>query len=285
MKTSVDTKCIVIEAKGAQLVGRYTPPSGAMRANLVIHPATGVPQRYYRHFAEWAARRGIGTLTYDYRDFGESLRRPMRESEATFADWLIHDQAAADRALARLAPEGPLWVLGHSAGGLGLVFRDLDPRVERVTTIGAGMAHVSDHPWAYLPIVLAFWYLVGPVGTSVAGYLPGRRLLLGADLPANVYWQWRRWCTRRDFFRGDIGTSLPAPNFELKGPQLRMMTMTDDVVVPPAAVRRYANTFPPDRVAFETLCPSDYGLPALRHIEAFSKQSAPAWSAILNISE
>lgn len=285
MQEAVDSKSVTILAQGVELAGRYYPPIGPIRANLVLHPATGVPQRYYRHFAEWAARRSVGTLTYDYRDFGESLHRPMRESESTFADWLIHDQSAADRVLSELAPDGPLWSLGHSAGGLGLLFRNLNPRVERIITIGSGFAHVSDHPWSYLPVVLAFWYVVGPLGASVAGYLPGRRLLLGADLPAGVYWQWRKWCTQRDFFQSDIGKDLPPPKFDIGSAKLRVLTMIDDVVVPPRAVRKFANAFASGGASFEILNPSDYELPSLRHVEVFSKNCAPAWPAILGLGE
>lgn len=272
-----------IEAEGAQLSARFFPPKGTVRAYMLLHGATGVRQRFYAAFADWAAARGVGVLTYDYRDFGDSQRRPLRQSDATMADWAVRDQAAAEARLAQLAPDGPLWLLGHSLGGLGFPFVKHDPRVERITTVGAGHAHFSDHPWSYRPTALAFWFVVGPIGTAIAGYLPGKRLLLGADLPAGVYWQWRRWCTRRDFFQVDIGKSLPQPDFLMPGPAIRMFTMEDDVVVPPAAVRRYASAFPEGRVDYRMLRPSDFGLPALRHIEVFSKRSAAAWPTILGM--
>jgi predicted alpha/beta hydrolase len=274
-------QCLEIQAEDAQLSARFYPPQGAAKAHLLLHGATGVPQRYCAAFANWASEQGLGVLTYDYRDFGESQHRPLRESDANFADWAIRDQAAAEARLAALAPEGPLWLLGHSLGGLGFAFREHDPRIERITTIGAGLCHVSDHPWSYRPIALAFWYVVGPVGTAMAGYLPGRKLLLGADLPAGVYWQWRKWCTRRDFFQSDIGKSLPEPNFQIKGPALQMLTAEDDVVVPPVAVRRYAAAFPEGRVTYRMLYPGEFGLPSLRHIEVFSARNAAAWPAIL----
>ncbi|QFS96312.1 Alpha/beta hydrolase family protein [Labrenzia sp. THAF191b] len=272
---------VAISAEGAELQGSYYRPQGAVLANLVLHGATGVQQYFYRAFATWAAERGFGVLTYDYRDFGRSAFRPMRQSKATFADWAVLDQAAAERTLADLAPDGPLWVVGHSLGGLGFPFRRHDARVERITTVGAGFGHFSDHPWSYRPKVLAFWFLLGPLGTSVAGYLPGRQLLLGEDLPAGVYWQWRKWCTSRDFFRSDIGASLPDPDFGSDGPKLRMLTMKDDVVVPPVAVKRYADSFPNERVDFQMLHASDYGLKALGHIEVFSRRNAPIWPVIL----
>lgn len=274
-----------IEAEGASLAGRFYPPSGEPLAHLVLHGATGVPQRYYAPFATWAAEQGVGVLTYDYRDFGESQHRPLRQSDATFADWAVRDQAAAEAMLAALAPDGPLWLLGHSLGGLGFPFVHHNPRLERITTIGAGIGHYSDHPWSYRPTALAFWFLIGPVGAALAGYLPGRKLLLGADLPAGVYWQWRRWCTRRDFYRRDIGKSLPQPDYALAGPCIRLLTAADDVVVPPVAVRRYADAFPEGRATYEMIQPSAFGLTSIRHIEALSRGCAAVWPTILGLSE
>lgn len=241
MTGSVAVQDVTIPSGRHSLSGKYYSSEGPARAHLVLHAATGVPQRYYRSFATWAAGRGVNVLTYDYRDFGASQSGAMRGSKATMASWGIEDQAAAEAVMRQLAPEGPIWLLGHSLGGLMFPFRKHDARVERVVTVGSGFAHVTDHPWSYRSTVLAFWYLLGPAATALAGYLPGRRLLLRADLPAGVYWQWRRWCTRRDFFRSDIGKSLPQPDFGKPDFDLRMFSTTDDVVVPPTAVWRFAD--------------------------------------------
>lgn len=276
---------IRIAAEGASLAARFYPAVGTPRAHLVLHGATGVAQRYYAPFARWAARQGLGVLTYDYRDFGESADRPLRESRATFADWAVRDQAAAEQCLASLAPEGPLWVLGHSLGGLGFVFVRHPARVERIITVGAGIGHFTDHPWSYRPTALAFWFLLGPLATWLAGYLPGRRILLGADLPAGVFWQWRRWCTRRDFYRSDIGRTLPEPDVALAGPRVRMLAMRDDAVVPPVAVRRYHAAFPEGRVTYRELQPDEFGLASLRHVTVFAPACERAWPAILDFEE
>jgi len=282
---STEAREILIDAEGAQLTARYMPPVGPARANLVLHGATGVPQKFYGAFAAWAAAQGVGVLTYDYRDFGESRHRPLKESDTIFADWLLRDQPAAEARLAELAPDGPLWILGHSLGGFGMAFRDYDPRVEKILTVGSGQAHFTDHPWSYRPLAMAFWFGPGPVATKAAGYLPGRRLGFGADLPAGVYWQWRRWCTRREFFYTDVGRTMPEPDFARPGPELRLFTMSDDVVVPPAAVRRYADAFAPDRVAYRVLTPKEFGVPALRHIEVLSRLGTPAWPEILGLDD
>lgn len=162
-------------------------------------------------------------------------------------------------------------------------FRRHDERVERVITVGSGFAHVGDHPWSYRSTVIAFWYLLGPLATALTGYLPGRRLLLGADLPAGIYWQWRRWCMSRNFFRGDIGNSLQDPDFSAPRFDLRNLTMADDIVVPPAAAWRYADAFGPDSVERWILRPEEFGLSSLRHIQVMSKSGAPAWPVILGL--
>ncbi|MDO5658426.1 MAG: alpha/beta fold hydrolase [Paracoccus sp. (in: a-proteobacteria)] len=272
---------VSIEAKGATLSGLFYPPQGKARAHLVLHGATGVPQGYYAGFAQWAAAQGVGVLTYDYRDFGASTTGAMRHARATMADWAVHDQEAAERALRDLAPLGPLLILGHSIGGLGLAFRRQDARVAGITTIGSGFAHVADHPMPYLLLVLSFWYGPGPLATALAGYLPGRRLMLGADLPAEVYWQWRRWCTRRGFWADDIGVSLPPPEPDPSGPPWRLMVSADDRVVPPDAVWRYGDTLDPGRVTRHLLNPADFGLRKIGHIEAFSRRNQAIWPVLL----
>lgn len=276
---------IEIKAEGAALAARWYPPDGCPRASLVLHGATGVPQRFYRHFAAWAQARGIGVLTYDYRDFGESQTGHLRDSDTIFADWAVSDQAAGQAKLAELAPQGPLWVLGHSLGGLGIPFHGYPPRTEKIVTIGSGIGHYTDHPWSYRPIVLAFWFALGPLATKIAGYMPGKRLLLGADLPAGVYWQWRKWCTRRDFFYSDIGESLPQAHWDLDVPDMRICVATDDVVVPPIAVRRYADALAPSNARYIEFNPSDYGLSHLKHIEFLAKGNESAWPGLLGLDE
>jgi predicted alpha/beta hydrolase len=271
-----------IEAPGARLSARFFPAQGQARAHLVLHGASAVPQAYYIPFANWAAAQGVGVLTYDYRDFGASQHRPLRESPATMADWALRDQAAAEAKLAERVPEGPLWLLGHSLGGLGFVFRPPPPRFTRIITAGAGRTHISDHPWRFRTLAIAFWFLLGPAGTALRGYLPGKSLL-GADLPAGVFWQWRRWCTHHGFYETDIGKSLPAPDFHRPAPAIEMVAASDDVMVPPGAVRRYAALFAPGRVSYRELHPQHFGLKSLRHIEMFSARNEAAWPAILTI--
>ncbi|MGB3553473.1 MAG: alpha/beta fold hydrolase, partial [Jannaschia sp.] len=190
----------------ATLAGTLFPPIGSPRAAVILHGATGVPARFYAHFARWlAATRDIACLTYDYRDFGAS--GSARGSRATMTDWGIHDQQAARDWLCARLPQVPLWVIGHSLGGMMLPYQTGLAGIARVVTVASGAVHVSDHPWPYRAFARAFWSLGAP--TRALGYMPGRALRIGHDIPAGVYFQWRRWCLSRAFHGAD--PDLPAP--------------------------------------------------------------------------
>ncbi len=138
-------------ADGVTLQGRLFRPKGQATTAVVLHGATGVPQSYYRAFAEWLAEeRGSVVLTYDYRDFGLSATKRIAASRATMADWGLLDQPAALAALRRAAPDLPVWVIGHSLGGLMLGFQPEMAGVERVITVASGMVELRDHPWPFI---------------------------------------------------------------------------------------------------------------------------------------
>ena len=279
----VDGEDLDIRSEGALLRGRLVRPKGTPRAAVVLHGATGAPARYYRGFAEWAAtERDMAVLTYDYRDFGASLRRPMRGSWASLADWGRHDQNAALATLARMYPDTPLWVLGHSVGGLWLGWHEAMGRVSRAITIGSGLTHVSDHPWRYQWKARVFWSPPVRVLARTAGYLPGKLVGLGADLPRGVYEDWRRWCTTRGWHLSDVGRSLPLPDPARVTARLRMIAVADDDLVPPEAVWRARALYPEAMKEQKVLRPADFGLASIGHIPPFQHRNAVLWPAILD---
>ena len=83
---------VKFRADRAQLSGTLHRPAGTPKAAIVLHGATGVPHRFYRHFAGCLAEQGYACLTYDYRDFGASTSGHLKRSKATMADWGVLDQ-------------------------------------------------------------------------------------------------------------------------------------------------------------------------------------------------
>ncbi len=267
----------------ASLTGTLFRPAGTAAAAVVLHGATGVPQRFYAAFARWLAGRGLVVLTYDYRDFGASSQSPVHESRATLVDWGLRDQQAAQLQLEKLYPGIPVWVIGHSLGGLMLPFQNGSGRVDRVIAVASGPVHFSDHPLQSKATIGAFWHLVGPIAVSLIGRLPGAVWGAAGDIPSGVFWQWRRWCTRRGFYLGDVGSALPAPDLRSFKGTARFVAASDDAMVPPAASWRLMQYYPEAWKLQKVLQPGDYGLRRIGHVAMFHKDNKVLWPDIVGI--
>lgn len=264
---------------GRDLAGRLFGPAGASpEVAIVLHGATGVPRDYYAKFAGWLAdHRRAAVLIYDYRDCGHSARGPMRAARASMADWAVIDQAAALDLLSDRFPDLALEVMGHSLGGMGLPFHERAGRVRRMTTVATGPSHWTRHPAHFIGKAWAFWFLLGPVATLALGYMPGRVLGQSADLPAAAFWQWRRWCTTRGFYRADWGRGLPQPDLTRMTGAVRLISIEDDPMIPPAVVRDHAAFFPAATVTHETIPVAAAGVSAIGHLRVFSERCRGAW--------
>ncbi len=271
-------------ADGATLAGRLFEPEDAPRLAIVIHGATAVPRNYYARFAAWlSAERAAAVLIYDYRDFGASAATSPRRASATMAIWGVEDQGAALDYLCERYPSLPIEGIGHSMGGMFLAFHRNVRHLRRFTAVASGPAHWTRHPLGFTPAVLAFWFAAGPALTRVLGYMPGRLIGLGADLPAGVYWQWRRWCVapRRDFHRLDWGRDLPVPDLESVACAFTSVAIADDPMMPPDVVRDLAMLYPRTPIENRIISPADAGVGTIGHLRVFSERCRAAWPRLV----
>lgn len=265
-----------------RLKGQIFRPATKPKAVAVLHGATGVPARFYEAFARWLAQeKSIACLTYDYRDFGASLDQPITESEAKMSDWGVHDQQAARDFAAAAFPGAPLWVIGHSLGGFCLPFQQNLDQIERVITVASGIVHVSDHPWPYQALARFFWFGPVPLITRLVGYMPGKALRVGTNIPAKVYWQWRRWCTRRDFFSQDFGGDLPFPDWTGVKARMKVVAISDDDLAPPKTIWKAMRCYPAAQKTQITVTPKDAGVEWLGHLNVFTEKARAAWEMIV----
>jgi predicted alpha/beta hydrolase len=266
---------------GRALSGRLHRPVRAPEFAVVLHGGVGFPARFYHDFAKWlSASHCAAVLTYDYRDFGWSLHRPLSESDARLRDWAITDQSAALSYLIKRFPNLPPRVVGHSLGGQWLAFHDEVGRIDRVVAVASGPGYWRDHPWSMQPSIVAFWWLVGPLATRAAGYLPGRILGLGADMPADVYWEWRKLCLRPDFHRSEWGRDYPQPRLNEARFHLTLAPIADDVVIAPHMVRKLPVFYPLAPVSEIVIDPVKLGLRKIGHGGAFVLRNRACWPLI-----
>ncbi|MEM8653384.1 MAG: hypothetical protein AAGF36_01460 [Pseudomonadota bacterium] len=151
--------------------------------------------------------------------------------------------------------------------------------IDRVIAVASGYVHHTDHPWPYQGLARLFWFGHGALLTRLLGYLPGKRLGFGEDLPSGVYWQWRDWCTSKQFFWPELGRTIPHPVWT--GAPIRLVSLADDATIPTAVSWRLERSYSAEACSRVVLDPADYGLSKVGHIAGFARKNAALWPAIL----
>ncbi|MBO6816142.1 MAG: alpha/beta fold hydrolase [Rhizobiaceae bacterium] len=250
----------------------------APAATVVVHGATGVPMGYYRKFAAWLGNHHqCHVLIYAYRDSDLKAPQKLRASRVSMSDWGVDDQTAALEYMLGNYPHLPLHTIGHSLGGMCLPFHEQANRVATHTAVNAGPAYWKDHPLWFMPQVIMFWFLLGPLATRLFGYFPGKLIGLKSDLPANVYWQWRRWCTNPSFYEVDWGKKINRPEPGRIAVPVHLVSTSDDHMIPPFKVQQLARYFPDALTSYTCIEPTYLGLKEVGHIGIFSSRNRDIW--------
>jgi predicted alpha/beta hydrolase len=268
-------------ADGYALTALRYPACGAARGHVVVAGATGVPQRFYRRFAEHAAAQGFSVLTLDYRGIGLSRPASLRGFEMDYLDWARLDLAAAVDAV----PEDglPLFMVGHSYGGHAFGLLPNHARVRRFATFATGAGWHGWMPPAERLRVLAMWRVVGPLLTRWKGYLPWSLLGMGEDLPLPVYRQWRRWCGFPRYFFDDPalrGQGLAERFAAVRTPILALNAL-DDHWAPPVSRDAFMAAYCNAEYRRIDLHPRSLGLKSIGHMGYFRPAAQPLWDEVL----
>lgn len=266
---------------GWQLKGQLLKYENPERITI-IHAATGVPSGYYKSFAKWLSEENrTHVLIYDYRDSTLESLAELKNSQVKMSDWGIQDQSTAlDYALKEF-PELEPHTIGHSLGGMCLSHHKNSHHVVSHISVNAGPAYWKNHPWHYTLQVILFWFLLGPVATKIFGYMPGKLIGLNANLPKEVYWQWRRWCVNTKFFEVDWGQVIEKPDLSTVTCPVRLVATKDDVMIPPNCVKALSKYFPNAQINYHEIDPKSSNLRQIGHIGIFSRKNAAVWPQII----
>ena len=268
-------------ADGYRLTALRYSAVGTAVGQLVVAGATGVPQRFYRRFAEHAAGQGFTTLTLDYRGIGLSRPATLKGFRMEYLDWARLDLAAAVEAMA----EGglPLFMVGHSFGGHAFGLLPNHTKVARFYTFATGAGWHGWMPPLERLRVLFMWRVLGPLLTRWKGYLPWRLLGMGEDLPLDVYRQWRRWCQYPRYFFDDPamrGQRL-TERFDAVRTPIVALNALDDHWAPPASRDAFVAAYRHAECRTVDLHPASLGLTSIGHMGYFRPSARPLWDEVL----
>ena len=265
---------------GYPLIGTLYTPEHGIKANIVLASATGVPQAFYRRFAEYATQFGYQVLTFDYRGVAQSAPKQLKGFKMSYLDWGTLDLAAAIDFLAQ--DPIPLFMVGHSYGGQALGLAPNHAKVTAMYCFGTGAGWHGYMPFKEKMKVQVIWNIIFPPMVAVTGYLPWSKLNMGADLPIGVYQQWRKWCKNPTYFFADPEQhALIAQYAQVKTPIYAVSALDDDWALPNSR-HAFMQHYRQAPMQFINISASDYGLKEIGHIGYFRKGSEKIWDEILH---
>lgn len=262
----------LVAADGYRLAAQLWPAVGEAEAVAVINPATAVKAEYYHRYAAFLAEHGLAALTYDYRGIGASRRGCLRRwRQISKLDWGRLDCDAALRHARRSFPGRPLYLVGHSIGGLLLGLAPSAGLVERALTVGAQYAYWRDYGPGK-PLMWLRWHLLMPLLTAVCGYFPARRLGWHEDLPAAAAYEWaRRPATLEAAYGVCPGEGVLRHFAEMCG-DLLAIGVEDDPFGTPAALERLLAYYHNARRQHVRIAPAEIGVAAIGHFAWFNSR-------------
>lgn len=264
---------------GYRLSGIQYTPKAEVKANIVVSSATGVPLQFYRRFAEYVACLGYQVLTFDYRGVGQSAPPKLKGFKMSYLDWGRYDLSGA----IEFAQQTRLktFVVGHSYGGQALGLTSNHQQVTAMCCFGTGAGWHGYMPFKEKMKVHVMWNLIFPPMVALKGYLPWSKFNMGADLPIDVYRQWRRWCKNPTYFFADPELSeLTEQYAQVQTPIYAVSALDDDWALPNSR-HAFMQHYSQAPMHYQNIEAQAYGLQHIGHMGYFRKGSEAIWDHIL----
>lgn len=248
--------------------------STGAKAVVLLHPGTGVPQRYYEPFARYLSELGLNVVTYDYRGTGRSRPASLRGFTVSMSDWMDDDVAAVSRWAAARFPALPMLAVGHSLGGHALALSPDTNSLQAAVLVAshagvtATISSVTERTKVWI-----IMRVLAPLLCTVLGYMPGRKLGLGEDLPRDVMLQWSRWTTLPHYFFDDPAMDASRRMSRVQIPLL-VLGFDDDPWANPGAISMLIAPLVNARIERHQIAPHHADMQAIGHMGLFRKQSA-----------
>jgi predicted alpha/beta hydrolase len=264
----VEQHSITTRDKTALMATLYRPVE-ANQCAVLIAPAMGVKQSYYRHYATFLAEQGFVTLTFDYRGVGQSLKGKLWGYDASLLQWGVQDMQAMLAWLLRQYPNYELRVVGHSIGTKLLGLSRSSHRVTGLLGISSANIYWQLFPLYIQPLLLLLWYILLPISTYAMGYFPANFFGLGEKLPKDLGFDWARMARSRYSVLTMYGGTEDDHYADFTG-NLILHTFSDDHMLTERAADELLDYYPnAQNKQHHRINPVDVGQKAIGHLSFF----------------
>ncbi|MCC9196917.1 alpha/beta fold hydrolase [Arthrobacter sp. zg-Y820] len=258
-------------AGGGAVAGTLRIPVGASPvAAVAIHPATAVAERLYTGFAEYLAENGFAVFTYDYRGTGAS-GSPKANRTLRMRDWMFQDVPAVAAWMAGRFPDLPQLAVGHSIGGHALVLNNGTAGLSGFVAVAShgGVTRAIENRRERIRVTLVLRVL-GPLAARVLGFVPGKRMGLGEDMPGAAMLEWSRWSRMPGYFFDDPGMRASERAAKVDT-DVFAIGFSDDPWATPKQIDAVYGCLVNAAVERRTYTPDDGGVPAIGHMGFFRR--------------
>lgn len=245
---------------------------------IIIAPAVGVKQQFYRHVADYFIAQDYTILTFDYRGIGASAN-VKNSRECTMYNWGLKDLTVAIDHAYQVANGKPMFLIGHSVAGQLFPLAKNNNKIKRAYFIASQNLSSSNWTGRHKIFVNIFWHLLIPTFTTLTGSLPGFTFGGGPTLPKNIGRNWAEWGKHPKGAEGAIenGTTLYQ---NVKTPT-KFISIADDLLLaPPKAVQVLYDSYGCEECEYQKITPAQLNMKSIGHFKFFKKEMSPLWDDI-----
>ena len=244
---------------------------------IIISPAMGVPQTFYRHMAAHFADSGYSVITFDYTGIGDS---PLNKPETcTLFNWGSRDLNSVIDYCQEKYPGKDLFLIGHSVAGQIFPFAQKRNSITSAYFIASQNVSIANWSGVYKLQVFIFWYLIVPVFNNLYNGLPGFALGGNQKIPKRIVQDWAKWG------RSTTG----APGHFAEGEKMYAETIVpvkfvsfddDRLLAPRIAVEKLFESYGSTRRKHEHIIPMEMGVKSIGHFGYFRTSMQKQWEDI-----
>lgn len=253
------------------IVATIYPNEGVVQNVVIICSATGVKQSYYESFATWLSAHGYTAITFDYQGIGDSLKKPIKQVNATAKDYGDRDIPSVILYVMQELNPQHIFLMGHSIGGQLIGLSVLPPVVKGILLVAAQSGYWKF--WdkkAQLRMWLT-WHVMMPGLTKLFGYFPGKNFNM-ENLPKGVALEWAKWCRSPNYLFDHL-TQASKSFANIKLP-IVSYSFSDDDYAPKSAVDWLSSQYKNSAVVRKHIRPQELQLERIGHFGIFKDKCA-----------
>lgn len=262
----------------------YPCQTSPIKGSIIVASATAVAQRFYKRFALYLSQRGYNVWTLDYRGIGLSKPKTLVGFEVEYLDWAKKDLSCLVDHVASKT-DGPIYWVGHSYGGHAIGLIDKPELIKSFVTFAMGAGWSGWMPQMERLRVAFLWRIAGPLLVWSKGYMAWNMIGMGEDLPRDIFYQWKRWCTFPHYFFDDPTMKSVVPLYERVSAPFLAINSIDDKWATPKSRDAFLKGFKNAKIQTLDVNPRDLGLKQIGHMNYFRQESIELWEKSINFLE